>query len=151
VTLCWSGAVSDPSSGESVVGPAPKSATVVALRPHVHTHDAPNGTRWRGGIVRAIVDGTALLEVLAEPGLVKTFKGPAAGLQALCPIVVRLMKGAEHRIAEVRGSTFATYDDAWLARDGCPGVFGIVPRSITLELDILWRGTQFDAVVGDSI
>lgn len=118
---------------------------MVALRPHVLTFDSPSGVRWRGGIVRQIIGDVALLEVLVEPGCVKVFQGPAAGLQERIPIVVRLMRGPEHRIAEVRGSHFADHNDAWLAKDGAPGVFGVVLRSITHELDVLWRAHQFDS------
>lgn len=117
---------------------------MVALRPHVLTYDAPTGVRWRGGIVRQIIGDVALLEVLAEPGCVKTFRGPATGLQERCPIVVRLMKGPEHRIAEVRGSSWATYDDGALAKEGVPGVYGVVPRGITGESETLWRADPPD-------
>src|SRR5262245_45745442 len=106
-----------------------------ALRPHVMHYDGPNG-RWTGAILRSVdrdADG-AVIEA-REGGVVFAFSGPASSLpggDVGAPVAVRVTRESPLRVLEIVASHFADSVDAQRAAAGEPGIFGVVPRSITL-------------------
>src|SRR5882672_293621 len=116
---------------------------IIAHRTHVHTWDGPRGQRWRGGVVQRIEGETAWLAVLAEAGSPLIYRGPSAGLQERCPIVCRVAGAWPYRLVEVRASAWASSSDAKLAREGAPGVYGVVPFDMMHVDPVLWREDEW--------
>ena len=115
--------------------------TAKVNRTPVHVYDAPDGTRWRGGIVLRLYRDEAdrelaVVRILAEHGSPREYTGPASLLpcqQINVPIVARMVGDFRYRIAELRHSDWASFDDAWRVKQGEPGIYGIVPHDVIIE------------------
>src|SRR5262245_1829879 len=127
--------------------------TIVARRAGTHPQDRANGERLRGGRVVSIQGAEAELEVLCELGMVRRFRGPAAGLQEGQPIVCWLRRGPGYALAKVQPSHWASPSDAVRAAEGEAGVFGCVAwgvgryrdpedGQVKQESRELWRGEE---------
>jgi hypothetical protein len=112
---------------------------VIAQRSPITVYDTTSGDKWRGGVVRAIVGDTAILEVMSEPGQLRRYRGPAGTLHVSAPVCCRMVGNA---IAELIDGYWGSSGDEQAARQRTPGVVSSIPESI-LERDgltrTLWR------------
>jgi hypothetical protein len=121
---------------------AAEQGAAVALRAHTHVADVRVGRRmvkWRGGVLRRVAGEPEELTVLAEAGAPLRYYGRITAMSETIPVVCLMSGKWPYQVKEVRNSSWASASDAALAREGTPGVYGVVPRSITGESDVLWR------------
>jgi hypothetical protein len=123
---------------------------IIAHRRPVVTYDTVSGHRWRGGVVRERAGEDVIVEVMAEVGSPRRYRGPAGDLNVGAPIACRMTGVWPYSIAEIIDAFWASGADESLALQGVPGIVGCIPWSI-LERDwllmpaderpsrILWR------------